>query len=102
MRAFPRWTRATWVTLARAPAWAAAPRLALVGMAGAAGWSATLLHCGGGGRGMVNALTKETASTFVSRRCPSSYLMLPARLTLSSPTTERLPLETMERLLGET
>lgn len=47
MRALPRWTLPTWVTLARAPACAAAPRLALVGMelqaAGAEAGSATLL-----------------------------------------------------------
>lgn len=52
MRALLRWTLAIWVTLASAPAWAAAPRLTLVGIvlrvAGAAAGSATLLQRQGG------------------------------------------------------
>lgn len=48
MRALLRWTLDTWVTLAKAPAWVAAPRLTLVGTVpraeGTAAGSATLLQ----------------------------------------------------------
>lgn len=76
MRALLRWILATWVTLASAPAWAAAPRVTRVGIlpwvVGTAAGSATLL-------------------TLLAR------LMM-----LSSPTTDRLLLETMDKLLEET
>ena len=105
MRALPRWTLATWVTLARAPAWAPAPRVNLVDvvlwLAGAAAGSATLLQrrdekCELIVAGLVLMLKKH-------RRVKDTHLTLLARLTiLSSPTTDRLLVETMEKLFEET
>lgn len=112
MRALARWTLATWVTLARAPAWAAAPRLTLVDRelwdAGAAAGSAALLPWERKEECViiltaVYTVRKPLKKGVTSIKCPTSHLTLLARLTmLSSPTTDRLLLETMDRLFGET